>query len=128
VADPMQKPAQKPSRKSGLAHFFAAAGYSKGGIQRLWQESAFRQEVLAALAMPVALWALGATLTEWLIFAALALLVVGLEALNTAIECLVDHLTQDWAVFARDAKDLGSLAVMCGLLCHGLLLAHVILV
>jgi diacylglycerol kinase (ATP) len=52
---------------------------------------------------------------------------VALEALNTAIECLVDHLTQDWAVFARDAKDLGSLAVMCGLLCHGLLLAHVIL-
>lgn len=120
--------AQKPARKTGVAHFFAAAGYSKGGIIRLWQESAFRQEVLAACLMPVALSLFGASLTEWLIFAALALLVVALEALNTAVECLVDHLTQDWAEFARDAKDLGSLAVLCGLLCHGILLAHVILI
>ena len=49
---------------------------------------------------------------------------MALEALNTALECIVDHLTQDWAEFARDAKDLGSLAVLCGLLCHALLIAH----
>jgi len=115
---------QKPARKSGIAHFFAAAGYSAGGVKRLAAESAFRQEMLGLVVVPVLLWAFDASLLHYLVFAGLALLVVALEALNTAIECLVDHLTQDWAEFARDAKDLGSLAVLCGLLCHALLIAH----
>ena len=38
---------------------------------------------------------------------------IAVEALNTAIECIVDHLASDWQEFARDAKDLGSLATMC---------------
>ncbi|MEY4305261.1 MAG: hypothetical protein RIT52_1436 [Pseudomonadota bacterium] len=114
----------KPARKTGIAHFFAAAGYSAGGLRRLWGESAFRQEALGMVVVPVVLWGLGASLLHYLVFAGLALLVVALEALNTALECIVDHLTQDWAEFARNAKDLGSLAVLCGLLCHGLLIAH----
>lgn len=114
----------KPARKTGIAHFFAAAGYSAGGLRRLWGESAFRQEALGMVVVPVVLWGLGASLLHYLVFAGLALLVVALEALNTALECIVDHLTQDWAEFARDAKDLGSLAVLCGLLCHALLIAH----
>ena len=118
---------KKPPRVTGIAHFFAAAGYSAGGLRRLWHEAAFRHEMLGLVAMPVALALFGATLTHYLVFAGLALLVIALEALNTAIECIVDHLTQDWAIFARDAKDLGSLAVLCGLLCHVLLLVHVIL-
>lgn len=114
----------KPARKTGLAHFFAAAGYSAGGLRRLWRESAFRQELLGLVAVPVLLWALDASVLHFVVFAGLALVVIALEALNTAIECLVDHLTADWAEFARDAKDLGSLAVLCGLLCHALLIAH----
>ena len=114
----------KPARKTGIAHFFAAAGYSAGGLRRLWGESAFRQEALGMVVVPVVLWGLGASLLHYLVFAGLALLVVALEALKTALECIVDHLTQDWAEFARNAKDLGSLAVLCGLLCHGLLIAH----
>jgi diacylglycerol kinase (ATP) len=114
----------KPARKTGIAHFFAAAGYSAGGLRRLWGESAFRQEALGMVVVPVVLWGLGASLLHYLVFAGLALLVVALEALNTALECIVDHLTQDWAEFARNAKDLGSLAVLCGLLCHALLIAH----
>lgn len=114
----------KPARKTGVAHFFAAAGYSAGGMRRLLGESAFRQELLGMVVVPVLLWVLDASLLHYLVFAGLALLVVALEALNTALECIVDHLTQDWAEFARDAKDLGSLAVLCGLLCHALLIAH----
>ena len=118
---------QKPARKTGVAHFFAAAGYSAGGLRRLWQEAAFRQDMLGLVAVPAVLWIFEATTVHYLVFAGLALLVVALEALNTALECLVDHLTSDWAEFARDAKDLGSLAVLCGLLCHLLLIGHAIL-
>lgn len=115
---------RKPARKTGLAHFFAAAGYSAGGLRRLWRESAFRQEMLGLVAVPALLWALDATALHYLVFGGLALLVIALEALNTALEVIIDHLTQDWAEFARDAKDLGSLAVLCGLLAHVLLIAH----
>ena len=45
----------KPARKTGIAHFFAAAGYSAGGLRRLWGESAFRQEALGMVVVPVVL-------------------------------------------------------------------------
>jgi len=104
---------EKPPRKSGLAHLFAAAGYSLGGLQRLWQESAFRQEVVLIAALLVAFLAFGASLPETLGMLALGLAVIAVEALNTALEVLVDHLSPGWSQFAKQAKDLGSLAVAC---------------
>lgn len=120
-------PRQKPVRVTGIAHLFAAAGYSIGGVRRLWQETAFRH-ILLGLPICVSLLALcGASLME---FGALLVLFFGLvavEALNTAIECIVDHLAPEWAEFARDAKDLGSLATMCLLLANGAFLATVVI-
>lgn len=113
---------QKPKRVTGIAHVFAAAGYSLGGLRRLWQETAFRHITLAA---PVGLGLLvtaGAQFSEFAIFMVLFLLLIAVEALNTAIECIVDHLAPDWQVFAKDAKDLGSLATLC------LLLANVVFI
>lgn len=124
MTDPKQT---KPDRKSGFAHLIAAAGYSRAGIQRLLQESAFRQEIMALPVLLLAYTILGASLAEFIAFGVLFLLLVAFEALNTAIETLVDHLTQDWAQFAKEAKDLGSLAVMCILLSHGLLFLLVLL-
>ena len=103
----------KPPRKSGVAHFFAAAGYSLGGLRRLSRESAFRQEVALVAGLLVLLAVFGASVAEVLGLLALGLLLVAVEALNTAIEVLVDHLSPGWSQFAKDAKDLGSLAVAC---------------
>ncbi|MCU0904186.1 MAG: diacylglycerol kinase [Tabrizicola sp.] len=104
---------EKPPRKSGVAHFFAAASYSLGGLQRLSRESAFRQEVALIAGLLVLLVVLGASLPEILGLLAIGLLLIAVEALNTALEVLVDHLSPDWSQFAKDAKDLGSLAVAC---------------
>jgi diacylglycerol kinase (ATP) len=104
---------EKPPRKSGIAHFFAAAGYSLGGLQRLFRESAFRQELLLILGLLVLFLALGASLVEILGMLALGLALVAVEALNTALEVLVDHLSPGWSQWAKEAKDLGSLAVAC---------------
>ncbi len=104
---------EKPGRKNGLAHFLAAAGYSIAGLKRLARESAFRQEaVFGALAVAV-LALCGASVPALLGMAGLVLLLVATEALNTALEVLVDHLSPGWSEFAKDAKDLGSLAVAC---------------
>jgi diacylglycerol kinase (ATP) len=104
---------EKPARKAGVAHFFAAAGYSSAGLRRLARESAFRQEVALIAGLLVAFVVFGASLAEMLGLLALGLLLVAVEALNTALEVLVDHLSPGWSAFAKDAKDLGSLAVAC---------------
>ncbi len=120
----MQK--QKPDRKTGIAHFFAAASYSQAGARRLWRESAFRQEVLALAAL-LALFALiGASAGEMLGLVLLGLAVLTVEALNTAIEELVDHLSPGWSEFAKNAKDMGSFAVACALTATGLYAAWVV--
>lgn len=106
-------PPEKPKRKAGLAHFFAAAGYSQQGLMRLSRESAFRQEAALGLAALVVLALCGASLVALAGMLALVLLLIATEALNTALEVLVDHLSPSWSQFAKDAKDLGSLAVAC---------------
>ena len=103
----------KPPRKTGVAHFFAAAGYSIGGLKRLARESAFRQEVALIAGLLVLFLVFRATLPELLGLLALGLLLIAVEAINTAIEVLVDHLSPGWSEFAKDAKDLGSLAGAC---------------
>ena len=104
---------EKPPRKSGVAHFLAAAGYSLGGLRRLSRESAFRQEVALVTGLVVLFLVRGASVPEVLGLLALGLILVAVEALNTALEVLVDHLSPGWSQFAKDAKDLGSFAVAC---------------
>ncbi len=117
---------QKPERKSGIAHFLAAASYSQAGARRLWQESAFRQEVLALAAMLAVFALTGASAGEALGLILLGLFVLAVEALNTAVEELVDHLSPGWSDFAKNAKDMGSFAVACALTATGLYAAWVV--
>ena len=124
MSDPSPRP--KPARITGLRHFFAAANYSIGGIKRLWQETAFRHIMLVFGLCLILLIGIGATAMEIAGFVILFLLLVAVEALNTAIECIVDHLAPNWEVFARDAKDLGSLATMCLLFANGVYLLSLI--
>ncbi|MBJ2151302.1 diacylglycerol kinase [Paracoccus sp. IB05] len=120
-------PHQKPPRKSGLAHLLAAATYSAAGFRRLLRESAFRQELTIGLIVlaGLALWGVG--FVKLLGFAIFLLVLTAVEALNTALEVLVDHLSPDWSEFARDAKDLGSLAVGATLIATALYLVWVVL-
>jgi diacylglycerol kinase (ATP) len=112
----------RPERVTGPKHVIAALLYSLGGIRRLWAETAFRHEVLLAALVLGGLFALGASAQTLVIAAILALVLIAVEALNTAIEILVDNASPEWSEFARDAKDLGSLAVFCLLLANGLYL------
>lgn len=59
----------------------------------------------------VALAISGASLWHYIGFAILLAILIAVEALNTALEVLVDHLSPDWSQMAKDAKDLASLAV-----------------
>lgn len=126
-----QPPEQKtviPPR-GGLLHFVDATGYSIAGMVRLWRETAARQEILGGLAGAALLLVAGASLQQGLFALVLWLVLLAVEALNTAIEELVDHISPEWSQAAKHAKDLGSLAVgllvlanlvWLGVVCFGL--------
>jgi len=123
-SDPKPKP--RPERITGIRHLFAAAGYSIAGIRRMWAETAFRHEMLGLPVVCLLFWAIAAPLWAYGVFVILWLLLIAIEALNTAIEAIVDHVSPDWSLAARDAKDVGSLAVMALLLANGVFVGYVV--
>lgn len=98
-----------------IQHTFMAAQYSLAGFKRLLEETAAQAELIFYIALLVLYAAIGATVQQFALISFFFLFTFAVEALNTAIEVLVDHLTNEFAEFARQAKDLGSFAVFCGL-------------
>lgn len=124
-----EPPVHPPFRKKhGLAHLFASAGYSFGGVKRLLREAAFRQELALGAFILAAFATCGAPMASYIAQLALFLVLLAVEALNTAIETLVDRVSPEVSEAARDAKDLGSFAVfamLCAVCGHALwVLAH----
>ena len=106
-----------------MRHLLAAASYSAAGCRRLLRESAFRQEAIAAGLVLAAHFLIGSDFGALVVAVMLILATFAVEALNTAIETVVDHISPDWSEAAKHAKDLGSFAVLCLLLCNGAWLA-----
>lgn len=113
--------------RGGLLHVLDAAGYSLAGLRRLWAETAARLEIVAAVVIALAFLLRGVDLWHWLVAALLFALVLAVEALNTAIEVLTDRISPEWSQTAKDAKDLGSLAVGLMLTVTGVFVALVLL-
>lgn len=102
-------------KKTGIAHVFAAFGYSLSGARYLLNEQAARHEVLMALcALSIFAYG-GATLSDYAVMGALFLLVICVEAINTAGELMVDRISPEISDFAKQAKDILSFAVFCSL-------------
>lgn len=114
------------TKLTGISHFFAAAGYSLGGFRRLIKEAAFRQELLFSVVSIILLLAVGATLSELMIAGVLFLALFAIEALNTAIEEVIDRISPEISMVGKHAKDLGSFAVLCMLAACGLFLMFTI--
>lgn len=103
--------------KTGLRRVWNAMHYSFAGLTAAYRhEDAFRQEVaLSLLLIPVALF-LPATGMGKALMVASVLLVLIVELLNSAIEAAVDRISLENHDLAKRAKDIGSAAVMLGLL------------
>ena len=113
-------------KKTGVAHLFAAAQYSAQGFKRLIQESAFRHELLGFVGGLVVFGVIGASLFEFLGFIVLMMLMFSVEALNTAIEELVDRISPEISTVGRNAKDLGSFAVFCLIIANAAFAIYVV--
>jgi diacylglycerol kinase (ATP) len=113
-------------KASGVRRIIAATRYSLQGLVRLWREEAFRHEVIAFALGLVLFLLVGATAMDYFVFLILMLLLFAVEALNTAIEELVDRISPEISTVGRHAKDLGSFAVFCLLSANGLFALYVV--
>ncbi len=99
--------------KSGLKRIFSAFVYSIDGFRAAWtHEHAFRQEVMVAVPGIVIALLLPVSRYEKLALIGVLLLVLVVELLNSAIEAVVDRVSLDRHLLSKNAKDLGSAAVM----------------
>ena len=117
-------PANQQKLRTGLSRIWHAAGYSLSGLRAGWDETAFRQEALAAIVLvPLAFW-LGHNWVETALLAGSILIVMAVELLNTAVEAAIDRVGPEWHELSKRAKDMGSAAVLLSLLpCAGIWLA-----
>lgn len=102
-----------PEKLRGFAHLFASVRYSFAGLTRLLGEAAFRHEIALGIVLIGTLAAADASTLDLLVQGGLLLLLAATEALNTAIELIVDRVSPEISAFAGQAKDLGSFAVFC---------------
>ena len=119
---PAATPTANPQKdRKGLNRIRHALGYSVAGLRAGWQETAFRQEAIAALVLlPAAVW-LGRSWVETALLAGSVILVMIIELLNTGIETAIDRIGPEWHDLSKRAKDMGSAAVLLSLLlCAGI--------
>jgi len=104
-------------KNKGFDRIVKACGYSLAGLKAAWkEEAAFRQESLLMLVMlPCAFW-LGRSLLEELVLIAVCVLVVIVELINSAVEAVVDRISDEYHVLSGRAKDMGSAAVFISVL------------
>ena len=103
--------------KQGLRRLINALGYSRDGLASAWKhEAAFREEVLlAVIAIPLGLW-LGHGGVEKALLVGSIILILIVELLNSAIEAVVDRVSDEHHELSKRAKDIGSAAVLLALL------------
>jgi len=101
----------------GIARLVRAWAHSRAGFKAAWRhEAAFRQEVLlAAVLIPVALYATPGAAERALLIGSLGLVLVT-ELVNTAVESVVDFVSTAHHPLAGMAKDVASAAVLTSLL------------
>ncbi len=101
---------------TGLTRIIHAYGYSMKGLRAAFiNESAFRQEsMLALLLTPLAIF-LGQNAIEYILLIGSVLLVLVVELLNSAIEAVVDRISDEHHELSGRAKDIGSAAVFISL-------------
>jgi diacylglycerol kinase (ATP) len=98
--------------RRGFSRMWHATLFSLNGLRAGWDETAFRQEAIAAVVLvPASFW-LGRNWVETALLAGSVLLVMIVELLNTAVEAAIDRIGPEWHDLSKRAKDMGSAAVL----------------
>ncbi|ANB99208.1 diacylglycerol kinase [Vibrio parahaemolyticus] len=102
--------------KTGTRRVMDATGYSIKGLKAAWtHEAAFRQELVLTLVLSVSAFFLPVTTLERVLMISSLLLILIVELINSAVEAVVDRVSDDWHELSGRAKDIGSAAVFVAL-------------
>ena len=103
--------------KAGFKRWCSAWCYSLSALKHGWKEEhAIREEILLiAVGAPLALF-LAPSFSLALVMIAALLLILMVEAINTAIERTLDRVSTEIHPQTKIAKDMGSLAVLLAII------------
>ncbi len=101
---------------TGITRIIRAFGFSMKGFRAAWQhEAAFRQEaMLTFVLVPLAMVVAETTMQLALLLLTLFIVLIT-EILNSAVEAVVDRVSDEHHDLAGRAKDMGSAAVFLSL-------------
>jgi len=100
-------------------HLFKNTQYAlEGFIHAFKTESSFKLELFAGFFIFIAICFIEVDLVYKLVLSVTAFLVLIVELLNSAVENVVDLVTQDIHPLAKSAKDIGATAVMFSIVLH----------
>ena len=107
------QPISEFKSKSGVKRIFSAFFYSLDGLRTAWRyEHAFRQEMMIVVPGVIVALLIPVTVLERIALIGVLLMVLIVELLNSAIEAVVDRVSLEKNPLSKNAKDLGSAAVM----------------
>ncbi|ARD22049.1 diacylglycerol kinase [Shewanella japonica] len=111
----------KPTNNHGIKRIIRATGFSFKGLTSAWRnEAAFRQELILCLCLvPIAL-IVDVSVIEKVLMIMTLFIVLITELLNSAIEAVVDRISDEIHPLSGQAKDVASAAVFLSLLLCGL--------
>ena len=103
-----------------MKRLIKAFGYSVNGIKSCMRETAFRQEmILAVFLIPFSFY-IAETAVEEVLLIGSVIFVLMMEIINTAIERAIDRISFERHELSKEAKDMGSAAVLFSLIFAGI--------
>lgn len=108
---------EKPTPKKGAERVWNAFLYSLSGIHHAFNhEAAFKEEVYLLVPLTIAALLLPFEPLIKILLVSVHIFILIVELLNTAVEAVVDKASPEFNALAKQAKDMGSAAVLLSFL------------
>lgn len=105
------------SHETGFKRLIEAFKYSISGFNFIFKrEEAFRIEVFASIICVFIILFVNKTLDEKLFLMIATFFVILSEMINTAIEVVIDRISEEYNYLSKIAKDIGSLLVLSSII------------
>lgn len=101
------------NHETGCKRLIEAFKYSMSGLNFIFKrEEAFRIEIFISIICIFIILFVNKTLNEKLFLMISTFLVIFSEIINTAIEVVIDRISEEYNYLSKIAKDIGSLLVL----------------
>jgi len=115
------------SSNKGIKRILKAFIYSYDGFMAAFKsEAAFRQDLLVFVLGMIAIIFIPASAVEKLLLISSLFLILLMELTNTAIEFVIDRISEDYHILSKKAKDIGSLLVLLSFINAGIIWAVIL--